>query len=210
MVERPNRRNRVYRRQKADNPGWTKEWQDEVKFTTLFLNPGIAFMDCQWLQSAMTKLLVLSDNPSGIKEYVDANGTRGGRLPAWFVESLASHLRKGDMRPIIKGFREKFGEYLSEQVLHDLRQIAFTRNAIGHCYISAGRHIDRDIRTSAPLIYYPRDTREFPQDRDPALKGWAIEADSEWMSTHDARLVRIFEICEVIAEDLGIPGHMVY
>ena len=49
-------------------------WQDDRKFLSLFYNPGAAFMDCIWLQSAIIRLIVLHENQEQIPEFVKANG----------------------------------------------------------------------------------------------------------------------------------------
>ena len=192
---------------------WTKGWQDERKFQSLFFNPGIAFMDCIWMQSAIIRLLVLHENQENkerTQEFVEANSVRGRILPDWYVEVLHKYLRRTDMRPAIKKFREAFGDRLSDQTIHDLEAIAFTRNAIGHSYIIAGQHIDPATQSAAILRHAPRNISSFGEDTEDILQEWTIEADERWMATHKARMDRLFAVCEAIAESLGVPGGMVY
>ena len=210
MAVQPHRENRSARRRKERETKWTKGWQDDRKFLSLFYNPGAVFMDCIWLQSAIIRLLVLHENQEQIPEFVKANGVRGGLLPDWYVEALHEYLRTTDMRPAIKKFREAFSDYLSDQTVYDLDAIAFTRNAIGHSYIAAGQHIDRGTRSAATLRYAPRNVSDFDEDTEDVLKEWAIEADEQWMSVHHARMGRLFLVCEAIAERLGVPAGMVY
>ena len=131
-------------------------------------------------------------------------------MPNWYVEALHKHLRTTDMRPAVKKFREAFGEYLSDQAIYDLDAIAFTRNAIGHSYIAAGQHIDRGTRSAATLRYAPRNISDFDEDTEEVLREWAIEADEKWMSVHQARMNRLFQMCEAVAEHLSVPSEMVY
>ena len=177
---------------------------------SLFFNPGVAFMDCIWLQSAIIRLLVLHENQERIQEFVDANGVRGGILPRWYVESLHEYLRTTDMRPAIKKFREAFDDHLSDQTVYGLEAIAFTRNEIGHSYIAAGQHLDPGTQSAAILRYAPRNVGEFKDDSEDVLQEWAIEADEQWMAGHHARMERLFTVCEAIAERLGVPDRMVY
>ena len=196
MVRQPNRKNRAARRRRERESKRTKGWQDERKFFSLFLNPGLAFMDCIWLQSAIIRLLVLHENQERIQEFVKANGVRGGLLPEWYVEALHRYLRTTDMRPAIKRFREAFGDCLSDQTVQDLDDIARTRNAIGHSYIAAGQHIDPETQSAAILRYAPSNFREFKKDAEDTLVEIAIEADEQWMSVHHARVTRLFLMCE--------------
>ena len=152
MVRQPNRENRAARRRRERESKRTQGWQDERKFMSLFLNPGVAFMDCIWLQSAIIRLLVLHENQERIQEFVEANGVRGGRLPDWYVDALHGYLRTTDMRPAIRRFREAFGDWLSDQTVRDLDDIVRTRNAIGHSYIDAGQHINPVSRVSKTSI----------------------------------------------------------
>ena len=160
MAGQPHRENRAARRRRERETKWTKSWQDERKFFSLFLAPGVAFMDCVWLQSVIIRILVLHENRERIQEFVQANGARGGMLPNWYVEALHEYLRTTDMSPAVKKFREAFGEYLSDQTVYDLDAIAFTRNAIGHSYIAAGQHIDQGTRSAATLRYAPRNIND--------------------------------------------------
>ena len=210
MVEQPNRENRAARRRRERGTKWTKGWQDERKLLSLFFNPGVAFMDCIWLQSAIIRLLVLKQNQERIQEFVKANGVRGSLLPNWYVEALHEYLRTTDMRPAIKIFREAFGDHLSGQTVHDLDAIAFTRNAIGHSYIAAGQHIDPATQSAAILRYAPRNVCDLGEHAEDVLQEWAIEADEQWMAVHDARMDRLFRVCEAIAGRLGVPDGMVY
>ena len=210
MARQPNRENRAARRRRERESKRTKGWQDERKFFSLFLNPGVAFMDCIWLQSAIIRLLVLHENPERIQEFVEANGVRGGLLPDWYVEALHRYLRTTDMRPAINRFREAFGDCLSEQTVQDLDDIARTRNAIGHSYIAAGQHINPATQSTAILRYAPRNIREFKKDAEDTLVEIAIEADEQWMSVHHARMTRLFQVCEATAERLGVPNGMIY
>ena len=189
---------------------WTKDWQDERKFLSLFYNPGVAFMDCIWLQSAIIRLLVLHENQERSQEFVEANSVRGRLLPDWYVEALHEYLRRTDMGPAIKKFQEAFGDCLTDQILYDLEAVAFTRNAIGHSYIAAGQHIDRGTQTVATLRYAPRNVGGFEEDTEDILQEWAIEADERWMSIHNARMARLFAVCEAIAVRLNVPIRMVY
>ena len=210
MTGEPHQENRSARRRRERETRWTKGWQDDRKFVSLFYNPGVAFMDCIWLQSAIIRLLVLFENREQIQEFVGTNGVRGGLLPEWYVEALHEYLRTTDMRPAIKKFREVFGNDLSDQTVYDLDAIAFTRNAIGHSYITAGQHIDRGTRSAATLRHAPRNVNDFDEDPADVLKEWAIEADEQWMSVHHARVDRLFLVCEAIAKGLGVPGGMIY
>ena len=209
MARQPNRENRAARRRRERETKWTKGWQDDRKFLSLFFNPGVAFMDCIWLQSAIIRLLVLHENQERIQEFVKANGVRGGLLPDWYVEALHEYLRTTDMNPAIKKFREAFGDHLSAQTAYDLEAIAFTRNAIGHSYIAAGQHIDPSIRSAAILRYAPRNVSGLGEGAEDVLQEWAIEADERWMAVHNARTSRLFAVCEAIAESLGVPGGMI-
>ena len=210
MARQPNRENRAARRRRERETKWSKGWQDDRKFLSLFFNPGVAFMDCIWLQSAIIRLLVLHENQERIQEFVKANGVRGGLLPDWYVEALHDYLRTTDMRPAIKRFREAFGGHLSSQTVQDLDNVARTRNAIGHSYIEAGQHVDRGTQAAAILRYAPRNVREFDEDTEDVLREIAIEADERWMAVHQARMVRLFKVCEAIARRLGVPDGMVY
>ena len=210
MARQPNRENRASRRRRERETKWTKGWQDDRKFLSLFLNPGLAFMDCIWVQSAIIRLLVLHENQDRIPEFVKANGVRGGFLPDWYVESLHEYLRTTDMRPAIKKFREAFADRLSDQTVRDLDDIARTRNAIGHSYIAAGQHIDMGSQSAAILRYAPRNVREFGEETDDALVEIAIKADEQWMSVHADMTSRLFAVCETIAESLGVPDGMIY
>ena len=210
MARQPDRDNRAARRRRERETKWTKGWQDDRKFLSLFFNPGVAFMDCIWLQSAIIRLLVLHENQERIQEFVKANGVRGGLLPGWYVEALHDYLRTTDMRPAIKKFRGAFGDRLSSQTVQDLDNIARTRNAIGHSYIEAGQHVDRGTQTVATLRYAPRNVREFDEDTEDVLREIAIEADERWMAVHQARMDRLFGVCEAIAGRLGVPDGMVY
>ena len=136
MAGQPTRESRTARRRRAKETNWTRGWQDERKFLSLFYNPGVAFMDCIWLQSAIIRLLVLHENQERIQEFVKANGVRGGLLPNWYVEALHEYLRTTDMSPAIKKFREAFSNYLSDQTVYDLDAISFTRNSVGAVWSS--------------------------------------------------------------------------
>lgn len=210
MDEQPNRENRAARRRRERETKWTKGWQDERKLLSLFFNPGVAFMDCVWLQSAIIRLLVLNEHQERIQEFVKANGVRGGLLPGWYVEALHEYLRTTDMRPAIKRFREAFGDHLSDQTVCDLEAIAFTRNAIGHSYIAAGQHIDPATQSAAILRYAPRNISGLGEHAEDVLQEWGIEADEQWMVVHQARMDRLFGVCEAIAGRLGVPDGMVY
>ena len=190
---------------------WTKDWQDQTKYWTLFANPVVAFMDCIWVQSAIIRLLILHEKREHIQEFVEENRKRGGRLPDWYLSALHKRLRTTDMRPCVKQFREAFGDYLSDRTLRDLGNIARTRNAISHSYIAAGQHIERGTQSAAFLRYAPRNIDEyFNEDTDLTLRELAIEADQRWMSIHGAMVGRVFQVCESIAESLGVPGGMIY
>ena len=210
MDTNPKRLNRAERRRKARNTKWTKKWQDDRKYLTLFRNPGIAFMDCLWLQSAMVRLLVLNDNKERIPEYVEENSKRGGRLPEWFISARHKYLRKGDLGPVVQAFQTVFREYVSARLVQDLKAVVFTRNAIGHCYVAAGHHLDPEVNVEAPLMYFPRHSKDFDESVPPLLKGWVIEADERWMSSHQERMFRLFHTCELIADSIGLPDGMVY
>ena len=210
MVSQPNLENRPARRRRERETKWTKGWQGDRKFMSLFFNPGLAFMDCVWLQSAMIRLLVLHANQERIQEFVEANGVRGSTLPRWYIEALHEYLRSTDMGPAIKKFREAFRDFLPEQTVHDLEAIAFTRNAIGHSYIAAGQHINRRTRSAAILRYAPRNVGEFEDDVGDVLQEWVIEAGERWMSIHQARMDRLFAVCEAVARSLNVPDGMVY
>ena len=177
---------------------------------SLFFNPGIAFMDCIWLHSAIIRLLVLHEYQERIQDFVEANSIRRSILPDWYVEALHGHLRTTDMRPGIKKFREAFGGLLSDQTNHDLEAIAFTRNAIGHSYIAAGQHIYPETQSAAILRYAPRNFSGLGEDSDVLLQEWEIEADEQWMESHEARMNRLFAVFEEIARNLGVPEGMVY
>ena len=210
MVSQPNRENGAARRRREKETKWTKGWQDERKFLSLFFNPGLAFMDCIWLQSAIIRLLVLHANQERIQEFVEANGVRGDTLPRWYIEALHEYLRTTDMGPAIKKFSEAFRDFISEQTVYDLDAIAFTRNAIGHSYMAAGQYIDRRTRSAAILRYSPRNVGELGDDVEDVLQEWVIEADERWMSIHQARMDRMFAVCEAVAQSLDIPGGMVH
>ena len=210
MAGRQERDSGAAGRQGEGDDKWTKDWQDERKLRTLFFNPGVAFMDCIWAQSAIIRLLVLHENQERIQEFVRSNSNRGSMLPNWYVETLHEHLRTTDMRPAIKKFQQKFGDRLSDQTTQDLEAIAFTRNAIGHSYIAAGQHVDAATQSAAILRYAPRNFRDFDEHADSELQEWGIEADEQWMEYHQARIGRLFLVCEAIAESLGVPGGMVY
>ena len=210
MVEEHNLEGRTPWQRREQEAEWSKDWQDERKFFSLFWNPGIAFMDCVWPQSTIIRLLIFNENRERIQEFVESNGQRDGQLPEWFVTALHEHLRTTDMRPSIRKFRQTFRCFISEQTAYDLKAIAFTRNAIGHSYIATGQHLDRRTRFAAFLRYAPRHDGGFAEDTEDILKEWTITADENWMAAHSARVMRIFRVCENIAERLGIPGGMIY
>ena len=210
MARQPNRENRAARRRRERETKWTKDWQDERKMLSLFFNPGIAFMDCIWIQSAIIRLLVLYENRERIQEFVKENGVRDGLLPDWYIEALHTYLRDTDLRPAIKKFREAFGDCLSDQTVRDLDDIARTRNAIGHSYIVAGQHIDPATRSAGILRYAPRNIKEFKESAGDVPIEIGIEADERWMSIHQARVGRLFVVCEAIAARLGVPDGMIY
>ena len=114
------------------------------------------------------------------------------------------------MRPAIKKFQVAFSDCLSDQTVRDLDDIARTRNAIGHSYIAAGQHINRETQSAAVLRYAPRNIKEFKEDTEDPLMEIAIEADERWMSVHQARMRRLFHVCEAIAARLSVPTGMIY
>ena len=108
-------------------------------------------------------------------------------------------------------FREAFADDLSEQTISDLDRIARTRNAIGHSYIAAGQHINRGTQSAAILRYAPRNISQFfDEETVPVMQELAIEADERWMAVHSAMVGRVFQVCESIAERLGVPSGMIY
>ncbi|MCY4625436.1 MAG: hypothetical protein OXC99_10625 [Chloroflexi bacterium] len=210
MIERPNRETRSDRRRRERETGWSIEWQNDTKFLTLFVNPGVAFMDCVWLQSVIIRLLVLFQHRDRISEFVQANSARGNLLPEWYVVAVHDHLRTSDMRPLIKKFQEAFATYLSEETVHDLNFMANTRNALGHAYIQAGQHIDRGTQSGARLRYAPRNIKAFGEASEDDFVELEIVADMRWMEAHHTKVFRLFGVIENIATSLGVPSGMIY
>ena len=53
-------------------------------------------------------------------------------------------------------------------------------------------------------------TNRLSDDTEGVLQEWEIEADEQWMAVHQARMDRLFAVCEAIAGRLGVPDGMVY
>ena len=71
------------------------------------------------------------------------------------------------------------------------------------------RRLHPATQSAAILRYAPRNIREFEEDAEDTLLEIAIEADERWMSVHQAKVARLFLVCEATAERLGVPHGMV-
>ena len=180
-------------------PKWTKEEQDRTKFLSLFYLPGLVFMECVRLQSTLAKFLVLGNNRDRIEEYKayqwDTKHLR------WYWDDLLSYMRKSDFAPVVKEFCRVFDSSIPAQVKKDLEGLCVARNALAHCYMDTGQHVEVENGKVARLFYIPRKEEKY------ALE---ITADEEWFVQFMQIILRVTECLEIIAEGLGISRAAAY